>query len=160
MFRPFFRRYNTDDLISSRLYDNKTFYKKFTQDLYRAKQQIYIESPFITTKRVQKLLPVFEKLRKRNIQITINTRCPDEHDGEYICQAYNALSMMQELGIGVLYTVKHHRKLAVIDENILWEGSLNILSQNDSCEMMRRSISKQLIEQMIRFLGVDDDCFY
>ena len=32
----------------------------------------------------------------------------------------------------------HHCKLAFIDRNVLWEGSLNILSQTNSREIMRR----------------------
>jgi hypothetical protein len=55
--------------------------------------------------------------------------------------------------VKVLYTVKHHRKLAIIDDEILWEGSLNILSQNDSCEIMRRTVSQQVASEMVRFIG-------
>lgn len=145
-------RKNTKNLCGSQLYDNNTFYKKFMSDLYHAKQRVYIESPFITTKRMQVLLPLFEKLRKRNVRIAVNTRCPDEHDKEYINQAYDAVATMQELDIEVFYTVKHHRKLAMIDEDILWEGSLNILSQSNSCEIMRRSVSKQVAKQMMDFI--------
>lgn len=103
---------------------------------------------------MESLLPIFEMLRKRGVTITVNTRNPDEHDGEYIDQAYEAVSDMQSMGITVLYTVKHHRKLAIIDESVLWEGSLNILSQNDSCELMRCSVSQTLVCQMADFLNV------
>jgi len=151
MFRSLFSHtIDTKGLASSRLFDNKTFYKTFTDDLRYARQRVYIESPFITKKRIEELLPVFERLRHRGIAITVNTRCPDEHDGEYIGQASDGIQAMQELGIKVLYTVKHHRKLAVIDD-VLWEGSLNILSQNDSCEIMRRILSSILAEEMLQF---------
>lgn len=60
---------------------------------------------------------------------------------------------MQELGVTVLYTIKLHRKLAIIDGEILYEGSLNILSQLDSCEVMRRTESQQLANEMARFIG-------
>lgn len=152
MIKLSFRKYNAEELCRSQLYDNKTFYKKFMGDLRHAKQQLYIESPFITTKRMRELLPVFEKLRKRNVRIIVNTRNPDEHEGEYVGQAYDAVIAMQKLDIEVLYTVKLHRKLAIIDDDILWEGSLNILSQNNSCEIMRRSESKQLVKQMMDFI--------
>ena len=84
--------------------------------------------------------------------MTVNTRHPEEHDGVYINQAYDAVAGMQILGVRVLYTVKHHRKIAIIDDT-LWEGSLNILSQNDSCEIMRRSVSSELVKQMADFVG-------
>lgn len=40
-----------------------------------------------------------------------------------------------------------------IDDNILWEGSLNILSQNDSCEFMRRINSLTHTQDTLRFVG-------
>lgn len=155
MFRLFSRTTDTQGLCSSRLFNNESFYKSFTSDLRYAKQRVYIESPFITKRRIDELLPAFEGIRRRGIAVTVNTRCPDEHDGEYVRQASEGIQAMQELGVKVLYTVKHHRKLAVIDD-VLWEGSLNILSQNDSCEIMRRIVSAKLSSQMIEFIGIVD----
>lgn len=92
MFRHFFRsRYSAQDLCASRLFNNDTFYKTFTTDLYCAKQHVYIESPFVTTKRMAELLPILRKLRQRGVQITVNTRDPKEHDAEYEYQARSAI---------------------------------------------------------------------
>jgi len=98
---------------------------------------------------------VFIKLRQRGVYIVVNTRNPEEHDYEYEEQATIAIRAMQEIDIKVFYTVKHHRKLTVIDKEILWEGSLNILSQHDSCEMMRRIESRALVEQLLKFIGMN-----
>ncbi len=143
-----------NDLLASRLYDNKDFYKTFEKDLKHAQRSVLIESPFITAKRMDELLPLLRRLRQRGISVTVNTRHPEEHDAEYEYQAALAVYEMQALGITVLYTVKLHRKLAIIDDETLWEGSLNILSQNDSCEIMRRTVSQQLAHEMVRFIGV------
>ena len=70
-------------------------------------------------------------------------------------EANEAISALQDIGVLVLYTDTHHRKLAVIDHKILYEGSLNILSQNMSCEIMRRVESAELVAQMTRFVGLD-----
>ena len=144
-----------NNLLSSSLYDNTTFYKSFVKDLKHAQHSVLIESPFITTKRMIDLLPIFRTLRQEGVRIVVNTRNPEEHDSDYQQQALLAIFEMQELGVTVLYTVKHHRKLAIIDGEILWEGSLNILSQNDSCEIMRRTESEALARQMARFVGAD-----
>lgn len=152
--RLFSNRFDTSALCSSQLYDNETFYRAFTNDLRCAKRTIYIESPFITTRRIGLLLPMIARLRLKGIRVTINTRCPDEHEGEYREQSHQAVQAMQSIGVTVLFTVKHHRKLAIIDNEILWEGSLNILSYYDSCEVMRRSHSQALVNQMAWFIGV------
>ena len=137
----------------SRLYDQNTFYDAFLKDLRKAKSLVIIESPFITKKRMQQLLPTLRKLRDEGIRIIVNTKPFNEHDVIYREQAIWAVGVMQDMGIDVLLTCGHHRKLAIIDD-ILWEGSLNILSQNDSCEIMRRIRSKDAVTDMLEFTNL------
>jgi len=141
--------------FSSSLYDQSTFYKAFLQDVRHCKKRLIIESPFITTRRVRTFLPVFEKLRKRGVQIIINTRHPEDHESPYREQAASAVASFQALDIVVLYTGGHHRKLAIIDEQIVWEGSLNILSFTDSCEIMRRIASVAEAKALIKFAKLE-----
>lgn len=119
----------SNGLSSSLLYDEQTFYRAFICDLSLCKSEAVIESPFITSNRVASLLPIFRKMRSRNIRIVINTRHPDEHESPYDTQAWTTITLLQQMGIEVLFTGSHHRKLAIFDRQILWEGSLNILSQ-------------------------------
>lgn len=149
-----FKHYPTD-LLTSQLYNEQTFYRGFIRDLSLCTSEAIIESPFITSNRVASLLPIFGKMRSRNIRIVINTRHPAEHDAPYDAQARAAIEQMQQMGIEVLFTGGHHRKIAILDKRVLWEGSLNILSQNDSCEIMRRLDSTKLAEEMILFTKLD-----
>lgn len=142
-------------LPSSRLYNQGTFWRSFIKDISCAQKQVIIESPFITTRRTDELLPIFAKLRKRGIQIVINTRNPLDHEAAYQAQAEKAIAQWQELGITVLYTVGHHRKLAIIDAEVIWEGSLNILSFSNSCEIMRRITSCEEAYLLISFIKLD-----
>ncbi len=117
-----------NNLLSSRLYDNRNFYKAFEKVLKSAQRSVLIESPFMTTRRMNDLLPILSNLRQRGIHIVVTTRSPVEHDYEYAQQATISIQAMQEMDILVLYTGKLHRKLAIIDGETFWEGSLNILS--------------------------------
>ena len=144
-------------LIGSSLYDGDTFYTRFASDLKNCHSEVIIESPFITSRRLDLLIPSLQKLKSKCVKVTINTRDPETHDDENMRrEARFALSKLQHMGVNVLFTDGHHRKLAIIDRSILYEGSLNILSQNNSCEVMRRIESAQLAWQMIRFIKIDD----
>lgn len=143
------------DLAVSRLFDHTTFYDSFLKDLSRAKEEVIIESPFLTTRRVSMTLPILTSLKRRGIKITVNTRDPFEQEGRMQLEAELSVKLLQDAGVSVLFTGGHHRKLAIIDRKMLWEGSLNILSQNDSCEVMRRIESEQLSTQMIGFIKLD-----
>jgi hypothetical protein len=153
--RNFFSRQNSSaSLITSKLYDQDSFYSAFKQDLANARDYVVIESPFLTLRRTDMLMPVLRKLRSKNIKIIVNTKPFDEHGAMLYEQAIRVVDSLQSIGVTVLMTTGHHRKLAIIDD-VLWEGSLNILSQNDSCELMRRTQSPELVSQMMLFIGLD-----
>lgn len=143
------------DLLGSKLYDEKTFYPAFIKDLNNCGSELIIDCPFITKRRLQCLLPTFQMLKGRKVRIIINTKDPIELDEERREEAYRTIASLLHKGIQVIYTHGHHRKLAIIDRSILYEGSLNILSQNKSSEIMRRTESVQLAWQTVRFVGVD-----
>lgn len=153
---PFFSRdYNNNGLLSSKLYSEQTFYKAFEKDLKNCRHEAIIESPFISSRRVEALLPILRKAVKCGVRVVINTRDPYEHDPPFDAFAVDAIADLHSIGVEVIYIGKHHRKLAIFDRHTLWEGSLNILSQNDSCEVMRRIESTQLASEMMRFLDLD-----
>lgn len=142
-----------DDVTESILYDEKTFYNRFTQDLLDTREEVIIESPFITTKRMKDLRPIFERLVNKGVKVYVITRDPREHSDEYEIQSEDEIRYFETLGVQVLLCVgNHHRKLAILDRKVLWEGSLNILSQTHSREIMRRIGSKKLSEEMFKFL--------
>jgi phosphatidylserine/phosphatidylglycerophosphate/cardiolipin synthase-like enzyme len=143
------------DLLNSQLYNEQSFYPAFIADARRATASIIIESPFIGYRRLNWLYPILAKAVSRGVSVVVNTRDPQFHDDAMQQQAQNGVTALQNIGIEVLYTGNHHRKLAIVDRKILYEGSLNILSQSDSCEVMRRIESANLAEQMIRYTGLE-----
>lgn len=144
------------DFEKSHLFNETDFYQNFIKDLLNAKQEVIIDSPYITTERVRTFTPIFEHLINKGIKIFILTRQPKEHDSTMRYQATDEIKNFENMGITVLPFIGYvHRKLAIIDRSILWEGSLNILSQRDSHEVMRRFEGKETSQQMMTFLKLD-----
>ena len=57
------------------------------------------------------------------------------------------------MGVQTLLCVdNHHKKLAILDRKILWERSLNILSQTHSREIIRRIENQEFTIAMFVFL--------
>jgi phosphatidylserine/phosphatidylglycerophosphate/cardiolipin synthase-like enzyme len=143
--------------FSSSLYDETTFYAKFRHDLLHSTNEVVIESPFITTERARTLYPIFECLINRGVRVYVVTRDPKEHSETMEEQSEAEVRRFEALGVQVfLCTDNHHRKLAILDRQILWEGSLNILSQTKSREIMRRIDSKEIATEMFSFLKFEN----
>ncbi len=121
-----------------------------------AQKEVVIECPYLTASRMDTFYPVFQRLLSKKIKIRIVTRDPSDHDDEYMRdQAVNEILRSKEMGVNItLLKGYHHRKLAIIDKMILWEGSLNILSQNNSKEIMRRRESTSDALTLLQFIGL------
>ncbi len=141
---------------TSNLFNEKTFYKAFIKDLLEAKKEVVIYSPFTSKFRTDFLKQTIEKLRQRNIEILIFTRPIEEYESVFQAQIECALKRYEELGACVFYlSGSIHEKVAVIDREILWEGSLNILSQRASREIMRRTSGEASAIEVMDYLGLN-----
>ena len=155
MFRVAWSRQTVDAsaLLLSKLYEEDSFYDAFIEDIKRAKNTILIESPYLTERRALQFSDLFNKKIIEGVRVLIYTRNPQHHDNVLEIQSRKALKILKESGAHIfICDDMRHRKLAIIDNLILWEGSLNILSQSKSCEVMRRSVSSELCNQMINFI--------
>ena len=142
-------------LLVSKLFNECTFYQAFCRDLKKAKKRVIIESPYLTERRTEYLVPYLQRLVRRGVKVRVNTRHPRCHEGEMRTQAEKAARILLSAGVKIYtYDDQRHWKLALIDNCILWEGSLNILSHSRSREIMRRSQSAYLCRKMIDFVGV------
>ena len=140
-------------MFSSTLFDESTFYKAFLRDLEGCRNEVFIESPYITSKRAELLTPIFNNLLLQGVRIYIMTRDPKEHNENMEYQSEDVISLFERMGVQVLLCIgNHHRKLAILDRKVLYEGSLNILSQNQSREIMRRIEDEELSIEMFNFL--------
>ncbi len=144
-----------DRSFISRLCDEKSFFKYFIPDLKRAKKEVIIESPFITRQRMKTLTPILKTLVDKGVDVYIITRDPSILDEPLSIQSSQVIKQLEIIGANVLAAANnHHRKLAIIDRKILWEGSLNILSQTNSREVMRRIDSPFFAQEMFDFLNL------
>lgn len=154
MFRLFYSKKATNqDILCSKLFDEANFYKSFMKDLRHARKSVVIESPFLTERRANLLASIFRKLKKRGVKIVIYTRSPGHHSYRLREQSMESIDILRDAGVTVYECYDYrHRKVAIIDKQTLWEGSLNILSQSRSRETMRRIVSPPLARQMLRIV--------
>jgi phosphatidylserine/phosphatidylglycerophosphate/cardiolipin synthase-like enzyme len=152
---PSLRRYKLTTEDTTALFNERTFYKAFSNDFKTAQHEVIIESPYVTIRRASELAIISKGVISRGVVIVLYTRNPEHHDGMLRQQAYSGLEVLRTAGFKIkLCDDMRHRKIASIDRHILWEGSLNMLSQSSSKEIMRRTNSAELCIQMLKFTGL------
>lgn len=138
------RKQQAPKRLKMQCYDRHGFWSAFCKDLRTARRRVIILSPYLAT-RLYHLQDDLQKLVQRGIELVVYSKPADEHDWDISDQ----LAKLKEFGATIVFQSKMHQKIALIDDAIRWEGSLNILSHCDTQEQMRRIQSKDEVRQAI-----------
>lgn len=138
------------------LFDQNSFDQVFSVDIERAKKSVAIYSGFVTEQRVATYESLFRLKKSEGVSVRCVTRPPKYNGSIPPEQGKAALDGLERLGCIVDTRGEIHEKVVIIDDEILWHGSLNALSHtNRTDEMMTRLEGKAICLQMSAFLALD-----
>ena len=133
----------------------RDFLDRFRADLAASTRCVDLLSPFVSPNRSADYYPVFMALSVRSVTVRAYVR-PRAEQPETLRPTYaDAVRNLELRGVQVLCRPGMHEKVAAIDGRILWHGSLNILSHNDSRESMLRFACPELAIEILQDLGID-----
>ncbi len=132
------------------------FFRLLASDLSRARSRVIIYSPFITQDRLAFLMPQIQAAIQREVLVFVITKAHSERTKSKISQVRRLEAQLSEIGVIVMHKKGMHEKLAFIDDDILWSGSLNLTSFSNTQEIMERRKSKAVFEDYFQVLRVDD----
>jgi superfamily I DNA and/or RNA helicase len=143
--------------ISGTPFTERNFWAQFFQDLKEVKNRLIILSPFLAVRRSSILMDYFQSMKSRGIDIRIFTRPRNQQTGRMAEQADIVIEQLRRIGCKVVERQSMHQKVAIMDNTVLWEGSLNILSHQESGEQMRRFEGNATVEEIIRDLELEEE---
>ena len=130
------------------MFDQDTFESTYDADLRSAKSRIVIVSPFIKRNRVVKMVNTILLPCSNGVEIVVVTRPPEDYRAEQVDEIASLLQIMKETGITVITCSKIHQKFTLIDQCIVWYGSLNFLSFGHSMETLLRFECRRLATEL------------
>ncbi|MBW1794345.1 MAG: hypothetical protein JRJ38_07930 [Deltaproteobacteria bacterium] len=130
------------------------FLDRFRVDLAGCMHRVTILSPFLSQNRAISYYPVLHSLLLRRVVVDVYAR-PKNEQPETLREHYEGVARTLKR-IGVRFHVRPgmHEKVGIIDSAILWHGSLNILSHNDTKESMLRFESPDLVREILEDIGI------
>lgn len=140
------------------LHSEQSFYPALAADLRKVATSIVIFSAFATPEGLYRWFPLFSECLQRGVKIRIVTRTLDNQTGSEANkdELVGLLPLLRESGIVFEMRPLPHEKVIVIDDQIVWHGSLNMLSQNKSNEVMTRTVSHSFAKEMLSMLARHD----
>jgi AAA domain len=130
------------------------FFEHLYSDLARATERVVIYSPFMTYERVGRLEPHLRAAVERGSEMWVITKPLEERSGDRGVYAEIEQSL-RNWGMRLVHKKGMHEKLVIIDNEVLWQGSLNPLSFSATQEIMERRASHEIVADYARVLRLD-----
>lgn len=137
----------TDDYF----FDIETYYKPFRDDCINAHSEIIISSPYVSSAGVERLIRDGLCSDDERVSIKLIT-FPPAHYSEDIKLIIEALhNKLVTAGIEIRYEEHIPSKYAVIDKEIIWYGSMNLVStikeDDDEMRIVNKDVAYSLIKE-------------
>ena len=127
----------TPDLI----YDGKSFYPVYCQDIKSAHKEVIIVCPFMRKNRISQLSKVLTQALQNEVSVTVITRPPENFKESEQETVKENTTLLQNCGVNIMYKSDFHQKFTIVDNQIVWYGSVNFLSFGTNEESIMRFVS-------------------
>lgn len=134
------------------------FFDVFIKELQNVKNRIVIFSPFMTENRISKLVPYLISLVNKNKKVYVVTKSIEDQNSNIKRETFmKCIHELESIGVKVIQKGGMHEKLILIDDEIVWNGSLNVLSFNGTTgEIMQRIRSKKYVEAIEKISFINE----
>jgi len=117
------------------IFDSHTFFPVYSADILAARTEILIVSPFVTKRRI---LSALNYMTAANAKVTVVTKPPENYVEKDRAKIAECIELLTQHGITVKTKDRIHQKFAIMDQRIVWYGSINFFSYGTSEESVMR----------------------
>ncbi|MFI5773695.1 AAA domain-containing protein [Streptomyces sp. NPDC051658] len=122
-------------------------------DIERARKRIDIYTFLLAVPRVKKWLALLAEKAAAGVSVVIHTRSPEEQREEAVVARHRGLvDQLKSAGCTVEYRERMHEKVFIVDDTVLWHGSLNLLGNLGPTDLMMRLEDPESCEQARRVM--------
>ena len=131
------------------LFDEKQFENGLQHDMLSAKESIVLFSGYVTPARVSKLGDILRSRTLSGIAVRCVTRPPKLNGSIPEEYGREAIQMLEGIGVEVDFRAKIHQKVCLIDNEIVWLGSVNALSHMGRSDEVMTRIKNQAFAKAV-----------
>lgn len=132
---------NLSDEEGNIIFDKDNFQTVYTRDILNASNEITIVSPFVTKKRTIQMSGDLQRSVQNGVAVTIVTRPSEDYKPIDMNSWNDSVAILKNTGATLILKPKIHQKFAIIDQKIVWYGSINLLSFGTSEESIMRIVN-------------------
>lgn len=131
------------------IYDIDNYAETYWKDLEEAKSEVIVSSPRLNNQKVNRIISVLGKCQELGIKATIVTWHPDAYKYGRDDTRMELMERLRKAGSEIWLVESSCEHYAVIDNEIVWYGSMNLLSKEDAEDNLMRVCSKDIAAELL-----------
>ncbi|EHL12228.1 hypothetical protein HMPREF9624_00535 [Oribacterium asaccharolyticum ACB7] len=131
------------------IFDIDSYEKVYEKDLLEANKEIIISSPGLNHAKVDVFVKHIKQRQEDGVKLTVITLNPEEYPEEKIEDTKRLVEILKNCGVKIKLQEHLHEHFAIIDEEIVWYGSMNFLSRAKVDDNLMRVKSKDVAQELL-----------
>lgn len=139
--------------ITNSIFGSDNYRKPLEKDILSAAKSIVISSPFLGSKSTNWLIDQVDNLQMRGVRIYVISLSPDHYPGDGREHHMELLQSLRGSGVQILTHPRCYERFAVIDQSIVWYGSMNLLSNAREDDNLMRITSPSIAQELFELVS-------
>jgi superfamily II DNA or RNA helicase len=135
--------------VANAIYDMESYAETYWRDIEEAISDVIISSPRLNNQKVNHLIALLGKRQELGVKVTIVTWHPDAYKYGRDDVRMELMERLRKAGFEIRLVEETCEHYAVIDRNIVWYGSMNLLSKEDAEDNLMRVCSKDIAAELL-----------
>lgn len=131
------------------IFDIDSYEKVYEKDLLEANKEIIISSPGLNHSKVDAFVKLIKQRQEDGVKLTVITLNPEGYPEEKIEDTKRLVEILKNCGVRIKLQEHMHEHFAIIDEEIVWYGSMNFLSRAKADDNLMRVKSKDVAQELL-----------
>ena len=131
------------------IYDIENYAETYWKDLEEANSAVVVSSPRLNNQKVDRIINMLGKRRELGVEVTIVTWHPDAYKYGKDDVRMELMERLRKAGFEIRLVEETCEHYAVIDNEIVWYGSVNLLSNVKEEDSLMRVKSKEIAQELL-----------
>ena len=131
------------------IYDIENYAETYWKDLEEANSAVVVSSPRLNNQKVDRIIKILGKRLELGVKVTIVTWHPDAYKYGKDDVRMELMERLRKAGFEIRLVEESCEHYAVIDNEIVWYGSVNLLSKEDAEDNLMRVCSKDIAAELL-----------
>lgn len=136
------------------IFDKNNFLPTFNDDIMHGRKEIFIVSPYVSNRRADQLFHLMKIALANSAKVTVVIKPYEDYKGRGQQALAELLENWTKAGIQIIIKAGIHQNFAIIDQRIIWYGSINVLSFGNEDENIMRFESNNVANELMRGLEI------